>query len=337
MEYRYSLRRGSRKDECPGCGHRTYKPYVDADGNECGPGVGRCDRENSCRYHLPPAEYFALHPGHARPSGYRQPVPRQPEFRIPALIDGEDYRKSLRCYDINSLAVFLRAAFSRYLDPERVDTVLREMGVGTSRRWGGSPVFWQIDHEGRIRDGKVMGYDRATGHRIKNPHPQVTNAHTLLASKYKGEFKPCFFGAHQLATADKRLPIWLFESEKAAVIATLAMECSGERRGVAMASGGCAGFNPTRESKADPYHRIQALRDRWVILFPDQGKFIEWRNKADGLRGFSKYPRITAIMEQWEHRQRVDCKIEQGDGFDDVILRYLAADRDLTKLLNIAY
>ena len=52
--YRFTL--GRQKTICPRCGHRDFKPYIDMatgeplDVNVC----GRCNRENSCRYHLRP-------------------------------------------------------------------------------------------------------------------------------------------------------------------------------------------------------------------------------------------------------------------------------------------
>lgn len=54
----YSLRKGSRKELCPSCGKRSFKPYVDEDGQILSDIVGRCDREHKCRYHLAPSQYL---------------------------------------------------------------------------------------------------------------------------------------------------------------------------------------------------------------------------------------------------------------------------------------
>lgn len=43
---------------------RRFKPYVDENGQMLSALCGRCNRENSCGYHLTPSEYFHQHPDH---------------------------------------------------------------------------------------------------------------------------------------------------------------------------------------------------------------------------------------------------------------------------------
>lgn len=52
--------------------------------------------------------------------------------------------------------------------------------VGTSNKWNGSTVFWQIDVNNNIRGGKVMAYNPQNGHRIKEPQAYVSWVHSLL-------------------------------------------------------------------------------------------------------------------------------------------------------------
>ena len=62
----------SSKLICPNCGQRTWKPYVDEDGQpfsadfqdaepkvrELAERVGRCDNERKCGYNYPPRDFF---------------------------------------------------------------------------------------------------------------------------------------------------------------------------------------------------------------------------------------------------------------------------------------
>ena len=50
-EYRYELRKGSKKDECPECKKKSFVPYIDKkDGKPAGERFGRCERINQCGY-----------------------------------------------------------------------------------------------------------------------------------------------------------------------------------------------------------------------------------------------------------------------------------------------
>ena len=50
--YKWVLRKGSRKEICPNCGQKRFVPYVSAaDGKTlAGAQYGRCDREQHCGY-----------------------------------------------------------------------------------------------------------------------------------------------------------------------------------------------------------------------------------------------------------------------------------------------
>ena len=77
--------------------------------------------------------------------------------------------------------------------------------------------FWQIDHEERVRDGKVMYY-REDCHRDKEHNP--TWVSSLLRRRYhwqeKHQGSHCFFGTHLLRQTDG--PVAIVESEKSAFI-----------------------------------------------------------------------------------------------------------------------
>ena len=46
--------------------------------------------------------------------------------------------------------------------------------IGTSKKWNGATIFWQLNDSGNCRTGKIMLYDRMTGHRVKTGYPHIT-------------------------------------------------------------------------------------------------------------------------------------------------------------------
>src|SRR5687768_3348950 len=96
--------------QCPECQHRekTFVRYIDKETSEhIDPSVGRCNREDSCGYHLTPKQFFrdnqipveAPH-RHTKPKSSIQPRPI-------SLIPVDTFKASLTEYDQNHLVNFL--------------------------------------------------------------------------------------------------------------------------------------------------------------------------------------------------------------------------------------
>lgn len=339
--YSFRLDTTSRKELCPHCGKKTFVLYLDADGNPVSPDVGRCDRKDHCGWHYPPKEYFS---DRGLTVGGRY-VPRATRM-IPAVPTAPDYispdifEKTMRRGQAHSLAVYLHGVFDCVMNAHRVDDVLTSMGIGTAKQFGGSPVYWQIDGGGNIRTGKVMGYSRASGKRVKEPQPQFVWVHRLIKDKPRYRLQQCYFGSHALSDADGQGSpvIALFESEKAATVVALALSAMGaEGLWCPMACGGCEAFNPTPERMRDPYDALAVLRGRRVVLFPDEGKFEQWAAKGARLAGFASEVYVSTVMERGLHPRRVYCDIEPGDALDDLILRYVEGGGDVAELLLTSY
>lgn len=95
------------------------------------------------------------------------PAPQQePQL---SFIDNVIMEQTLSRYDINPLYTFL----ARCIGHEETDRLCRLYRIGTSRKWGGAAVFWQVDCSGRVRTGKIMLYDATTGKRVKHPQSHV--------------------------------------------------------------------------------------------------------------------------------------------------------------------
>ncbi len=274
-------RRPQDRYTCPACGRpRCYTMYVDTYyGVQIPFEYGRCDHENSCGYHRYPSGYTddseLIYQSIARYKK-RPPVPQpNPE---PSFVPRELVEATTRNwhYPINPLFWFLRSKFGELL----VRRTFEKYKVGTSRMWDGATIFWQHDIQGRCRTGKIMGYDPRTGHRIKEPRPQVSWAHTMLEGvdfrdptmkSPPSDFvlEQCYFGEHLINPySEMKLPIHIVESEKTALIAAL-----DQPERVWIATGGISNLRPSK-----------ALRDFKVILHPDLGAEKKWADKAPALK-----------------------------------------------------
>lgn len=134
--------------------------------------------------------------------------------------------------------------------------------LGCSRQ--GGVIYWQIDNEERIHDGKVMYY-RADCHRDKAHKP--TWVSYLLQRRYGWPDRPrashCLFGLHLLGHTDLtdrtesagRRRVCVVEAEKTAVILSeWRPEC------IWMATGGMTEVQP---------EKFRPLRGCRVELYPD--------------------------------------------------------------------
>ncbi len=167
---------------------------------------------------------------------------------------------TMGCYDRNNLFSFI----STVIGQDEASRLMEIYRVGTSKHWNGATVFWQISGDGDVRGGKIMLYDRLTGHRVQKPYPHITWVHSALRMR---DFKlnQCFFGEHLLPNIRDK-PVALVESEKTAILATHYLP-----QYLWLATGGkCSCMN--RET-------IKSLQGREVMLVPDLNATDEWRRR----------------------------------------------------------
>ena len=286
-KYKYHLEKyhpGSKKP-CPQCGRKVcFTRYVDASGNHVFPKhVGRCDHEHTCGYHFSPSDYFRENPEESTslsrkhvitPKNSFVPIQEQP----PSLIDRSIMEQTLSHYAINPLYTFL----ARCMGKEETDRLCSLYRIGTSRKWGGAAIFWQVDYNGRVRTGKIMLYDATTGKRVKHPHSHVCWVHTEMRLKDYHLFQ-CFFGEHLLPLYPDR-KVFVVESEKTAVIASHFMPDV-----LWVATGGKNGcFNE---------RAVIALAGRDVVLMPDLGATQEWQARLPMLDKVCRSVSVNDILE----------------------------------------
>ena len=171
-------------------------------------------------------------------------------------------------YD-SHLITFLRT----FLDPIIIEDLIAEYRIGVTR--SKATIFFQIDAQNRCRTGKIMLYNPEDGHRVKDPNVpgRITWVHSMM--KQAGmlpkdwELAQCLFGEHMLPLYPDK-PVALVESEKTSIICAALMP-----KYLWLATGGKSQLN----------ERLNVLRGRKVIAFPDVDGFDEWTKKLSALEG----------------------------------------------------
>jgi hypothetical protein len=287
-EFKYQLESGSKKHYCPRCSKKRYVRYKNSETNEyMEVKFGRCDREVNCGYHLNPYHENLVTKDHTVVTG---------EKPVQTIIDTIDWKRvTPTLQHRNNLTEFLYSKF----DAEGVARAIELYMVGTSKKWKGATIFWQVDHQSKVRTGKIMLYD-ACGKRVKKPQNHIGWVHSELHLK-NFNLKQCFFGEHLLQKfPDKTVAI--VESEKTAIIASMQFPDF-----IWLASG------------SKTLHQLKPCStlfpERHVVLFPDLGAFDDWNQKATLVN--AKSTRVADILEKYA------CDNERQQGLDlaDYILQ----------------
>lgn len=271
--------------DCPRCnGKKTFTKYIDTETNDyLSDHVGRCNKIDKCEYHFKPKQFFEDNKGFStiyKPQLNRIAPPQKPMFTIPI----EQLDATLTKYDNNNFALILLKLFG-YNEAVKLLTLYE---IGTSKKWNGANIFWQIDANGIVRTGKIMLYDIETNKRVKQPYDHISWIHTKILTD-SHELKQCFFGEH-LINQYKSKPIAIVESEKSAIICTYFLP-----EYVWLSAGNINGLS---------IDKFKVLSGRKVVLFPDLNKGFEiWQQKANEFKNIaevsiSDYLQLIATPEQ---------------------------------------
>lgn len=286
---------------CPACGKKSvFTRYIDLELKEhvCET-VGMCSRLQKCAYHYPPKAFFEdqkiLSGEKISTPNLSRPHLKVTDFKVkldsePSYIDNTLLIKSLKEGESNNLLSFLNDA----MDDDAIKLIRDEYKIGTSKKWPGATIFWQIDTENKVRTGKLIQYDSNTGRKKR-----INWVHSVLKiADYN--LNQCLFGLH-LLNSDKSKPIAIVESEKSAVIASIAFP-----EFIWMATGGLMNLK---------YDLLKPLANRKVILFPDAGCFDNWNNRVKDLP-----KNIHFMISDLVKNKSTDVEKEEGYDIADYIL-----------------
>jgi len=207
---------------------------------------------HACNKPFPKKEGTIIEPGFYQK--FKNPIPS-------SFVDIKIFKKSLNHLEENKFHQFLNHHFGI----EKTKQVFESYKIGTSNRWPGATIFWQIDLNNKIRSGKVILYNPKTGKRIKNCNDWAHSI--LLRNNMIQDFNldQCLFGLHLLRNKNQqqinccnRNFVAIVESEKTACIMSLLAPSL-----TWMACGGLSSLN---------YNKVRPLSGNKIILFPDLAK-----------------------------------------------------------------
>ena len=270
MSHYYTLQKytnPSSRHTCPACGRqRCFTLYVDPDANPLHETVGRCDHESSCGYHRTPRQYFHDHPEHRH---HCHPERSEGSFTRHARPD----RASQGIIPQNlipppSATNHLISYLKTMIPSSAIDRIIADYRLASTPDQ--AIIFLQIDQDNQCRTGKIMQYNPATGHRIKDPNKpgRINWLHSIL--KRRKQLSPnwqltqCLFGEHLLPQHQDKT-VALVESEKTAIICSAMMP-----QYLWLATGGKSGLTS---------ERLSSLKGRKIIVFPDIDAFKDWQQK----------------------------------------------------------
>ena len=300
---------------CPQCGgRRCFTLYVDENGVPLDDSVGRCDHESSCGYHFTPSEYFKVHPELCG-KDWRDDAP---DWLAPALerrkkekekplctIPIELVRRSVRVDVLSDFTNWLTTLF----DCDTVAMLIHRYRIGVTK--GNDVIYFQIDLNGNCRTGKIMQYDPATGHRIKDEAVpgRISWLHTRLKRRHQlpkdWQITQCLFGEHLLRKYPDKT-VALVESEKTAIICSALMP-----EYLWLATGGKSQFN----------QRLTVLKSRKIIAFPDIDGYHTWLTKS------TDFPFLDLRVSDLLEKNATPADREAHIDLADWLLRYLQDTR----------
>ena len=199
-------------------------------------------------------------------------------------------------------SVFCKAVVKcGYLTEEQMQRAAERYRLGRSR--DGGVIFWQIDEEGRTRDGKIMYY-REDCHRDKSRHPSWASARLKAYYGYDGDLPVdrCLFGLHLLGVVGGA--VCVVEAEKTAVIMSEVYP-----QYVWMAAGGLSALSA---------EKLRPLRDHKVVLFPDTDPdgttYACWKAIAEeASRSFLSPVYVSPLLERQATPEQKAAKIDIVD------------------------
>ena len=263
MAYRWTLRKGGRKERCPQCGKMRFVPFVltDDPSVKAGPEYGRCDREQSCGYFRYPGRDVIV-------AGGRGTTCTE---ELPPMRFTRELAENAAVEDSNSLF----RAYARLLGADTLRVVMEEYHCGTA---GIANIYWQFDGEA-VRTGKAIIYS-ADGHRQRGGDGETLpvwwwhKTDKVAAYAQNHRLQQCLFGAHLLRQADKaKDKVYIVEGEKTAVLMAAADRREGRGGRLWLA---CGGSQMLKGAVS-----LSPLIGRRVTLIPDDGQYWNWVRVAN--------------------------------------------------------
>ena len=153
-----------------------------------------------------------------------------------------------------------------WFDQERLETLMKRYPIGATEQ--GEPIFWHINSEHKITNGRIITMDRETG--------KVYD----VSSYYQDGRPTCLFGEHLLNSFPTQTVALVTDEMTAAI-----MSCFPTPY-VWLATG---------KEKATPTD-LHPLVGKSVVVFPDKGDYSKWQETLQAVPNLQFY--ISDVMEK---------------------------------------
>lgn len=259
-QYKWSLRKGGKKERCPQCGKMRFVPFVltSDPAVKAGPEYGRCDREQSCGY-------FRYPGGEVKADNDREYTPEPP--KDPILFPSELAEK-----ETVTVSNSIFRAYVGIAGPVKLYNTMLLYHCGTGGH--GECIYYQYDGE-HVRTAKAILYGK-DGHRIKTeegglPVWWLHKSPTVAEYTIGKELKQCLFGQHLLSIY-QNASVYVVEAEKTAVMMA-ATDTKTMKERIWLACGGSQMLKGAID--------LMPLMGRDVTLIPDDCQYWNWRRTAE--------------------------------------------------------
>lgn len=324
MAYRFTFAKG-KKETCPSCNQkRKYRRYIDLETKELLPyQYGKCERVESCRYHLNPY----LDKYHLKGNDYSfnytmiKAIHRPKVYHLP----DEVLESTKEGYNINSFVVNLMHNVPYTFDEVDIQKLidLYQLGTINTGYMKGAITFPYINYENKLRAVQCVTYDK------DNHRKQMTYIHSLVRKQkeIRNEVIPewlenyelndkkidCLFGEHLLKEFPYN-PIAIVEAPKTALVATLYYGFPDNPFNYIWLS--------ATMLKGLSLDKFKHLSQRKVVLYPDTSKdgiaYKEWTNKAKLIQ--DEYPEINIKVSDYLENVSTDEQKQKGIDLADLLI-----------------
>jgi hypothetical protein len=288
--YKWSLRKGGKKERCPQCGKMRFVPFVlTADPTvKAGAEYGRCDREQSCGYfRYPGGEVKADTDREFTPEPPKEPILMPAEVIHVCVTDGNSLFRAY-CQLLGKNWNWLTKAMAAYY-------------IGTGSH--GECIYYQFDGT-HVRTAKAILYGK-DGHRLKMedgglPVWWLHKSPALRKYTAGRELRQCLFGQHLLSRYQDA-KVYVVEAEKTAVLMA-----ATDRKPMSDRLWLACGGSQMLKGAID----LMPLMGREVTLIPDDGQYWNWRRTAEAygwkcldIELLKKYHRLPDGCDIWDCRE----------------------------------
>lgn len=311
MQYKYGLDPSSKKYKCPECGRKSFVVYID---NETKAPVdeyqyGRCDKENSCNYHIHPNSNPEL-----AAKAKEEFVPR-PDPEVRQIFPGENIWGPIVNRTKTAVSPFHQYCKTKLLIP--VEHLLK-WGVYSDS--DDLTVYAFKDFNNRIVNLKWFKY-KEDGHRdkafesfsLKQPKQNPPHTPPILQSEKKiskkeivEKYQMCLWGEHLLPRDPDQQPVCVVESEKSAVIASFFY-----KQFHWVSCGSNNGLTNGKDGKPDKISHLKGRKVYW-LCDADKASRITYGGDNNELRPSS----VRHLLEAGIDVEIVDLFPERYDGYD---------------------